>query len=117
MKARRRCGPVLALAALATAAVPGAEPAAQVDATLHECAALEQMVRSAGRVSIRAVHVNPHGGGGPSTNTFVAGPGYCTFIDEWPSQWLIRAKDGEVCTRLYICLPRDPYDGPLWRRW
>jgi hypothetical protein len=99
------------------AVASGADLPAQVDATRYECATLEDMVRSAGRLSISAVHVNPHGGGGVSTNTFVSGPAHCTFIDEWPSQWKIRAKDGEVCTRLYICLPRDMYDGPLWRRW
>ena len=106
-----------ALAALLGAFTLGCEAVPQVDGTQFDCAELERMVYGARRLSIIAVHVNPHSGERVSTNTFVAGPGYCTFLDEWPSQWKIRVKDGEVCTRLYICLPRDFYDGPFWGRW
>jgi len=89
---------------------------AQVDATRFGCAQLEQMVRAAGRLSITAVHVNPHSGERATSNSFVSGRAYCEFIDEWPSPWKIRARDGEVCIGLSICLPRDLYDDPLWRR-
>lgn len=105
-----------ALGVLLVAPALGAEPVAGVDAEKFECAELEAMIRSRGRVSITALHVNPHSDERLTTNTFVAGPPYCTFLDEWPTQWVIRAKDGEVCTRLAICLPRDPYDNPLWGR-
>ena len=110
------------VALLVVACASGAELAAQdstprVDGAQFECAELEQMVRSARRLSITAVHVNPHSDDRESTNTFVARPAFCTFLDEWPSQWKIRARNGEVCLRLFICLPRDVYDGPLWGRW
>ena len=110
------------IALLVVACAHGAELAAQdnmprVDGAQFECAELERMVRSARRLSITALHVNPHSGDRESTNTFVAGPAYCRFLDEWPSQWKIRARNGEVCLRLYICLPRDIYDDPLWGGW
>ena len=102
--------------ALLGAVASGVEAVPHVDGAQFDCAELEGMVLSARRLSISAVHVNPHSVERVSTNTFVAGAAFCTFLDEWPSQWRIRAKDGEVCTRLYICLPRDFYDGPLWWR-
>ena len=73
------------VALLVVACASGAELAAQdstprVDGAQFECAELEQMVRSARRLSITAVHVNPHSDDRESTNTFVAGPAFIILV-------------------------------------
>ena len=91
----------------AIAIMPAALAQTAVNADDHSCAELTKMVNDAGTLRLNARYHNPNGSENYSERDFTGRGARCQFSNERPPQWLLYAKNGEICQRLNVCLPRS----------